>query len=376
MSTDGRTLYASSTDDVYQWSYDPTSRSVSNQVTLVNGMSGTDHTTRTLLLSRKAPGMLTVSRGSTSNIDIESASLDSGHSQVKAFNLTARGTNPYDFTSDGIRLGWGLRNEVGVGEHPVSGGIWGVENSADQMIRYGVDIHQNNPAEELNFLGYLNGTYSANQGKNFGYPWCFTAWKPSELPMNSNISVGTQFAISPSSDSNNQNQTDAYCAAQVAPRLAFQAHMAPLDIKFNDTGRQAWVTFHGSWDRDIPVGYKLSLVNFNANGEPTDPSTSTTAATDIVSNADNTACPNNCLRPVAMAIDSRGRIFMSSDASGEIYLVTRDTTAAGASPSVSASRTASASGTSATNSGAASSTHQLSLMSVLSAWAVSLFLLS
>lgn len=35
----------------------------------------------------------------------------------------------------------------------------------------------------------------------------------------------------------------------VLPRLgiSFDAHMAPLDIKFNTNGTVAWVTMHGSW---------------------------------------------------------------------------------------------------------------------------------
>lgn len=71
-----------------------------------------------------------------------------------------------------------------------------------------------------------------------------------------------------------------------------------------------------------PVGYKLSLLTF-ANGSPTEPSNSTTAALDVVSNTNLTACPNGCLRPVGLAWDSQGRLFMSSDSTGEIYVVLR-----------------------------------------------------
>ena len=211
--------------------------------TIVSNMSNTDHTTRTLLVSQKVEGMLLVSRGSTSNIDPLAEELSSGHSQVKAFNLSNITDSGYDFNIDGLRLGWGLRNSVGVSEHPVTGGIYTVENSVDQATRDGVDVHEDNPGEEMNFLGYLNGTEYAPQGSNYGYPYCFSAWVPSDIPMNSNIKVGTQFAIG------DQNNTinDTYCAEQSPPRLTFQAHMAPLDIKFNNSGTDAWVTFHGSW---------------------------------------------------------------------------------------------------------------------------------
>lgn len=43
-----------------------------------------------------------------------------------------------------------------------------MENSADEITRQGVNIHQDNPGEEMNFLGYLNGTQYADQGRNFG----------------------------------------------------------------------------------------------------------------------------------------------------------------------------------------------------------------
>lgn len=332
MSQDGKTLFASNTNETYAWDYQSDSRTTSGRRTLVTNMTGTDHSTRTLLLPKSAPGLLVVSFGSQSNLDIQATDSSSGSASVKAFNLTNM-TEAYTYQQHGLLLGWGLRNEVGVGEHPVSGGIWGVENSADQITRDGVDIHASNPGEELNFLGYLNGTSDAGQGSNFGYPWCFSTWNLSAIPQNQNLSVGKQFAIDASSTLNNQNRTDAFCAQQTAPRLVFQSHMAPLDIKFNDTGRQAWVTFHGSWNSPNPVGYKLSVLDFTTSGDPINLSNSTTAARDIFSNQDNSVCPQNCFRPVAMAIDARGRIFVSSDASGEIYLITQDQSSSGTATS-------------------------------------------
>lgn len=176
------------------------------------------------------------------NLDTDAQVLSSGHSQIRAFNIT-NATQPYNYDSDGLRLGWGLRNSVGVVEHPITGGIYSVENSADDVTRNNVDIHLQNPAEEMNFHGtLLNNNYS-RQGDNYGYPECFTAWNVSEIPSNAGIQTGTQFAIG------NLNATlnDTTCSERVAPALAFQAHMAPLDIKFNRNGTVAFVTMHGSW---------------------------------------------------------------------------------------------------------------------------------
>lgn len=206
-------------------------------------MYNKDHTTRTILLSQKADGLLLVSRGSKSNVDADAEVLSSGNSQIKAFNLSNITDEGYQFKADGLRLGWGLRNSVGVAEHPDTGGIYSVENSVDEMTRDGKDVHQDNPGEELNFHGYLNGTEYALQGSNYGYPNCFAAWMPDDLPENANLTVGSQFAIGDQNDTIN----DTFCSKRTPPRLTFQAHMAPLDIEFNNSGSEAWVTFHGSW---------------------------------------------------------------------------------------------------------------------------------
>ena len=77
-------------------------------------------------------------------------------------------------------------------------------------------------------------------------------------------------------------------------------------------------------NREAPIGYKLSLVQFDGNGSPVAPANSTTAAADIVSNPDLSACPSQCFRPVGLAWDGQGRLFMSSDSTGEIYVVTKE----------------------------------------------------
>lgn len=158
-------------------------------------MNNSDHTTRTILYPRTVTGQLVVSRGSGGNLDLTAADPLNGISQIKSFNLTNVPAGGYNYAKDGKILGYGLRNDVGIVEHPKTGGIWAVENSFDQIERDGVDIHESlspahsdpsflsmltkdtdNPGEELNFLGYLNGTDSPTQGTNFGYPYCFTVW--------------------------------------------------------------------------------------------------------------------------------------------------------------------------------------------------------
>ena len=210
-------------------------------------MDSGGHVSRTLLLSKKQPDLLLVSRGSDGNLDEEAASKSSGHSQLRSFNITdlKQDDDPYDYM-DGTLLGWGLRNSVGVAEHPVTGGIYTVENSVDQLRRSGKDIHTNNPAEEMNFHGYLNGS-TESQGGNYGYPQCVTVWSTDDFPNKGNLTTGDQFPLEGVSSDQVTALSDTDCRNDyVAPALAFQAHTAPLDIKFTNDGSKAYISFHGS----------------------------------------------------------------------------------------------------------------------------------
>jgi glucose/arabinose dehydrogenase len=212
-------------------------------------MSNSDLVTRTLLISKAQDGMLLVSRGSSEDNSAQTEVLSNGFSQIRAFNLSSltSASAPYNFNADGLVLGWGLRNSVGVGEHPITGGIYAVENSVDGVTRNGKDVHENNPGEELNFFGALNDT--ANQGQNFGYPNCFAVWDVSEIPDNDGLAVGKQFAVQ-----ENTTLRDETCAERyVPPRLTLPAHYAPIDIKFTSDGEEAYITFRGSCNPPSPL---------------------------------------------------------------------------------------------------------------------------
>jgi glucose/arabinose dehydrogenase len=147
-STDGKTLYASSTDNAWSWDYDVDNGTISNPRLIVAGMGGTTHSTRTLHISPLHPNLLIISRGSDGNIDASAATTTSGHSQVKVFDLSHVPDGGYQYASDGGILAYGVRNEVGV-TSDLYGHVWGVENSADNLERNGTSISKDNPAEEL-----------------------------------------------------------------------------------------------------------------------------------------------------------------------------------------------------------------------------------
>jgi glucose/arabinose dehydrogenase len=244
LSADGKKLYASDRDKVYSWDYDAKqAKTTSPKVTVVTGMNNTGHQSRTLAMSKKVPGMLFVSRGSEGNIDPLARDIKTGHSQLRAFDVS-KATTPMDFSTSGKLLGWGLRNSVGVAENPADGGIWSNENGSDNMKRDNVDIHENSPGEEINYHGTLINNKFVGQGKNYGYPDCAATWTPSEMPRSKALSVGKQFLLG----SETASLSDKMCQEKfIAPRITLPSHWAPIDMKFNSQGTVAYMTSRGSW---------------------------------------------------------------------------------------------------------------------------------
>lgn len=173
----------------------------------------------------------------------------------------------------------------------------------------------NNPAEEMNFLGYVGGVpATANMGANFGYPDCFSVWDTSIPHFTGKVGqvVGMNSTI------------DTQCARRhQAPSLVFAAHSAPIDLLFNDAGSTGWITFRGSDEVTPSRGYGLATVGFR-NGSPTASVNSATALTYIAQSQGLRTCnKQKCWAPVGLAWDSKGRLFMTSDYTGEIYVILR-----------------------------------------------------
>ncbi|CAK9783793.1 soluble quino protein glucose dehydrogenase [Cutaneotrichosporon oleaginosum] len=320
---DDGTLYASTDNDVWSWAYNSGAGTVdtSSKRTVVTNMTNSGHTSRTLMLSRASPGWLVVSRGSEGNDDPLAQVEASGHSQIRAFDVGEARDTPYNFPSDGRQLGWGLRNSVGIAEHPVTGGVWSVENSVDNLQRAGIDIHVDNPGEELNY----HGSIANIEGGNYGYPVCYALWSTdAPFPSLGDLTTGSQFA--PDRRGNQTSSNDTTCNSEYkAPELTFQAHTAPLDIEFDKNGSNAFVSFHGSWNRPEKVGYSVNVIAWDpVSGRPRAARDSKDAAVPVLSNKDLTKCPRGCFRPVGLAWGSQERLFVASDTTGEIYVLAND----------------------------------------------------
>ena len=253
LSSDGKTLYASSAEAVFSWPYDAAKSSVSgtgsNVVDIAHTSDG-DHITRTLLFAKRQKDTLIVTRGSQSNVDFNSLDLTTGHCQIKSFPVQKAKSAPQNFNTTGKLLGWGLRNSVGVAEHPLTGGIYSVDMGMDYATRDGKDISENNPGDELNYHGIIGKANDLNQGLNHGYPYCHAAWDVHAIPNRGDLVVGNQFLVGDVNHTFTANDSinDAVCAKErAAPVITLPPHNAPIDLKFTADGTAAYVSFHGSW---------------------------------------------------------------------------------------------------------------------------------
>ncbi len=128
----------------------------------------------------------------------------------------------------------GVRNTVGFDWHPVTKELWFTDNGRDGL---GDDI----PPDELN--------RAPRAGLHFGYPHCF-----------GKAVVDPDFAKGRS------------CNEFTLPVLELIPHAGALGMVFY-TGKmfpakyrnQVFIAEHGSWDRSVPIGYRIMLVRLSGN---------------------------------------------------------------------------------------------------------------
>jgi len=123
----------------------------------------------------------------------------------------------------------GVRNSVGFDWDPETGELWFTDNGRDWL---GDDM----PPDELN--------HAPRKGLNFGYPYCHGK------------------DISDPEYGHKHRCTDFVPTAQ-----ELGPHVAALGIRFytgkmfpDEYRNQIFIAEHGSWNRSIPIGYRLTLV--------------------------------------------------------------------------------------------------------------------
>ncbi|KAF2840298.1 iron reductase domain protein [Patellaria atrata CBS 101060] len=326
LTPDGKSLYASSMTQVLRWTYDPATMSVVGGSTIVvKTMYSGGHPTRSVYVPPHLPNLLLISHGSNDNWDYGAGDKTVGRSVIKAFDMTSVPTGGHAYNSTGYLTGWGLRNTVGL-TFDGNNMLWGVENSMDELKRTGpsgvaLDIHIDNPADELNYIGDV----SKPNEDWYGYPTCFTVWAPESI-VDRNFTVGDQFVAAP-----NATFDDDTCRNMSVPaKLSFQAHSAPLDLKFDKAFENLYVAFHGSWNRVPSTGFKVVQIPFHkdaaGNYNPVASPHSNSGYTDIWWNTNTTVCnpSTQCFRPVGLHFDTQTeRMYVTSDAAmeGELWVL-------------------------------------------------------
>jgi glucose/arabinose dehydrogenase len=240
--------------------------------TVVPGLPTGGHSTRTIVFG--PDGKLYLAVGSSCNVCDES---DARRAAVTRYEPD--GGNPQPFAT-------GLRNSVGLAFHPTTGELWATNNDRDNIGPTAADTDER-PPERLNIL---------RQGGFYGWPQCY-------LP-------GQRNPEYPAAD----------CRAVEPAALTFTAHSAPLGMRFYQ-GTQfppayqgdAFVAFHGSWNRTVPTGAKVVRVRV-ANGRPQ-------ASEDFVTGWQR-ANGRRWGRPVDVLPLRDGSLLISDDAGDRIWRVT------------------------------------------------------
>jgi len=226
---------------------------------------GKGHWTRTIVFG--ADGKMYLSVGSSCNICDET---DSMRAAVVQFNRDGSG---------GRVFARGLRNSVGLAIHPSTGELWATNNDRDML---GDEL----PPERINII---------KDGKYYGWPQCY-------LPGQRNPEYAT-----------------ADCSTVEPPAITFQAHSAPLGITFYtgtgfpaDYSGDAFVAYHGSWNRSVPTGVKVVRVQV-ANGRP--------VSIDDFMTGWQRPDGSRWGRPVSLLMTTDGALLVSDDMGGKIWRV-------------------------------------------------------
>ena len=137
----------------------------------------------------------------------------------------------------------GLRNTMGFDWHPTTGELYGADQGSDLR---GDDL----PPEEVNRIV---------DGGQYGWPFVYGRRVPDRL---------TPFEPAGTTK-------EAFAATTEPSVLELPAHASPIQLRFyngtalpEDYRGDAFVTLHGSWNRNPPNGYSVARLRFSDAGEP------------------------------------------------------------------------------------------------------------
>ncbi|TDJ48995.1 MAG: oxidoreductase, partial [Nitrospina sp.] len=110
------------------------------------------------------------------------------------------------------------------------------------------------------------------------------------------------------------------CSKTEPPAYTFTAHMAPLGLEFYQKGNlpakynnSLFISFHGSWNRSVPAGYKVVRVILNDKGEIQSHQDFITGW--LLPDGDKQG------RPVDVQLSPDGDLYLSDDSLGVVYRI-------------------------------------------------------
>ena len=272
----GQDLYVANTDAIVRYPYTEGQTKITAKGTRLTELPGgpIDHHWTKSLLASPDGSKLYVGVGSNSNITENG--IQAEYERAAIWEV--------DRTSGAHRIfASGLRNPTGLQWEPESGKLWAVANERDEL---GPDLVPD----------YLT---SVKDGAFYGWPYSY---------------YGQHL------DPRVEPQRPDLVAKAIAPDYALSSHVAPLGLaiysgddfpaSFRDG---AFVSEHGSWDRNPLNGYKVVFVPFK-DGKPSGP------AEDFVTGFLNREDQARG-RPVGLAVDRTGGLLIADDLGNTVWRV-------------------------------------------------------
>ncbi|MDP1685601.1 sorbosone dehydrogenase family protein [Hydrogenophaga sp.] len=270
----GNSLYVANQDSLVRFEYVVgQTQATAPPVTVTKLPSALNHHWTNYLAADADGRYLYVGIGSNSNIGERGMALEENRAVVWQIDTSSGATKTF---------ATGLRNPTALAFEPASRQLWAVVNERDEL---GPDLVPD----------YLT---SVREGEFYGWPYAY--WGP-------NV------------DRRVQPQNDKLVQATVRPDFALPSHSAPLGLSFVQAGFEtpfaegAFIGLHGSWNRDVPVGYKVIFVPF-ANGRPSGP------PVDFVTGFQSDG--KTMGRPVGVTVDLKGALIVADDLSNTVWRVT------------------------------------------------------
>lgn len=195
----------------------------------------------------------------------------------------------------------GTRNPMGLNVHPRTGRLWTTNN--------GSDAQGNNTPPEWIDLVRENGFY--------GYPFVYG----NQVYFNYGASApGDYRALLPITSSDT-----ALIQTMVQPAALVLAHSAPMQMSFaNESfgetfGHGAFLALHGSWNRTPASGHKIVYLDFDNDNDTTANSVADFMTGFMTDSSSSN--PQRWARPVGIAVDNRGNLYVGSDANQQFIAI-------------------------------------------------------